>query len=44
MGFIMIAKIAAGLILALAATGAQAVAVSSITITGGTFSLYPPDP
>ena len=44
MGLIMMEKIAAGLILALAATGAQAVAVSSITITGGTFSIGPPDP
>lgn len=32
-------KIAAGLVLATAATGAQAVAVSSITITGGHFSM-----
>lgn len=36
-------KIAAGLVLAVAATSAQAVAVSSITITGGTFSMGQPD-
>lgn len=35
-------KIAAGLVLAAAATGAQAVAVSSITITGGDFSMGGP--
>lgn len=32
-------KIAAGLVLAAAATGAQAVAINSITITGGSFSM-----